>query len=59
MTVWSTARWVVFRYTTLYMHYPLHESGGAMWPLVADSTFAAVLISHLTTIGLFSLKGAR
>jgi hypothetical protein len=50
--------WASFRYITLYHYYPLHESGGAMWPLVADWTFGALLISQVVTIGLFSLKRA-
>eukprot|EP01051_Picozoa_sp_SAG22_P030803 SAG22_NODE_12144_length_454_cov_2.030986_1_plen_79_part_10 len=50
--------WLVYRYKLLYMHYPIHESGGSLWPLLGDCTFVALLISHCTTFGLLSLKRA-
>jgi hypothetical protein len=48
--------WFVWRYLGMYVHYPVHESGGALWPAMFDYSTAGLVISQLTVIGLFSLK---
>jgi len=47
---------LVARYQLLYLFAPRYESGGALFPLVFNRIMVGCIVSHLTLIGVFSLK---
>ncbi len=44
------------RYSFLYIYINTFESGGIYWPAVANRLLASLFFSHITLIGVFSVK---
>jgi hypothetical protein len=49
---------IIYRNQVIYVYEPKYESSAAFWPSIHRNVIVALIIKHITLIGLFSVKKA-
>eukprot|EP00054_Salpingoeca_dolichothecata_P014176 m.79523 g.79523 ORF g.79523 m.79523 type:complete len:798 (+) comp20860_c0_seq3:205-2598(+) len=58
LVIFFGSGYITYRYSLLYVHMPLFESGGAMWPRMFNRVMVGVLLSQIVVLGVLGVKKA-